>query len=159
MNVTFPRRNEIIDHVLNDLQTLKKDKNFHNIYALEENIAFFEAIKSFSGYLSWLIKRAPKLERLKLLELTDFPFPKWDRMLHENLVMMEKKKFPDMIGPLRDVIVKFVIENKPKFLMDFGFGGMEVALQVIKELQGNNYRDDLVRGFVSNHMVKKANCC
>src|SRR3989338_3649692 len=72
-------RKEIISHVLKDLEILKNNPSFQNTYAIQENIAFFEAIKSLSGYVFWLIKRAPKLERLRLLELTDFPFPRWDR--------------------------------------------------------------------------------
>lgn len=64
-------RREIIDHALSDLRSLKRKGSFSNQYALNENIAFFESIRSISSYIKWLIVRAPKLDREKLLELTD----------------------------------------------------------------------------------------
>ena len=60
-------RKEIIDHVLNDLRSLKGKGSFHNQYALDENIAFFEANRSFPSYIKWLFMRAPKLDGEKLI--------------------------------------------------------------------------------------------
>ena len=104
MNHSTPKipssRKEIIIHILKDLEDLRSSSSFHNTYALEENIAFFEAIRSIRTYIVWLIKRAPKLEREKLLELTDFPFPRWDREMHRKLVEMEKKISRDSLRHL-----------------------------------------------------------
>ena len=54
-------RQQTIDHVLEDLQELKNSGSFRNSYALNENIAFFESIKSFPKYIKWLFTRVPKL--------------------------------------------------------------------------------------------------
>ena len=45
------KRKELIDEVLNDLKSLKNDSSL-NQYAINENIAFFEATKSFLDILS-----------------------------------------------------------------------------------------------------------
>jgi len=133
-------RKEIISHVLKDLEILKNNPSFQNTYAIQENIAFFEAIKSLSGYVFWLIKRAPKLERLRLLELTDFPFPRWDREMHRKLVEMEKKDFPGLVTPLVNRITDLILKKNGRFVgMGLGCGGMEVERQVIKKLLEKNY--------------------
>ena len=82
-------RRTLIDHILKDLETLRGNPTVPNQYAVEENIAFFRAIRSFPSYVKWLIRRAPKLDRARLLELTDFPFPRWDREMHLKLMEVE----------------------------------------------------------------------
>lgn len=138
-------RLKIIDHVVKDLNSLKLSP-FPNHYAIDENVAFFESIKSVSSYLKWLITRAPKLDRAKLLELTDFPFPHWDREMHRKLVEMERKDFPGLVKPLVDNIVNLIISrNQNRFIgVGLGCGGMEVERQVIKKLIDLKYKKQVI---------------
>ena len=128
-------RKEIISHILKDLEDLKKNSAFHNTYAIQENIAFFEAIKSFSGNIKWFIKRASEIDGSRLLELTDFPFPRWDREMHRKLVEMEKKEFPGLVAPLVNRIANLILTKNNRFIgVGLGCGGMEVERQIIKSL-------------------------
>ncbi|GEM_PF-858777 len=137
-------RSKIIDNVLSDLFSLKKTGYVANSYAIDENIIFFKAIKSFSGYIKWLFGRAPKIDGQKLLELTDFSLsnlPKWEIQMHKELISLEKKKFPGLIEPLVDRILNIIISsNKSLIVADFGSGGIEVVRQVIIRLVYNNYK-------------------
>ena len=60
-----------INEILKDLEDLKK-RGFENTYAVDENIKFFEALKSLLKYIKWLIKEMPKIDGSRLLELSDF---------------------------------------------------------------------------------------
>lgn len=138
-------RQEVIEHVLNDLHTLKNSDSFSNQYAIDENIIFFESIKSFPQYVKWLITRAPKLQRESLLELTDFPFPHWDREMHTKLVEIEKKSFPGLVKPLVDRIVAIILKrNQRTILCDLGCGGMEIERQILKKLLSKKFNQKVL---------------
>ena len=141
INKTSSRR-EIIDHVLSDLRELKREKSFNNIYAIDENISFFISSKSKIAYFYWLFRKAAKLDKHKLLELTDLPFPIWDQKMHLKLIELERRKFPGLVSPLVEKIFNFVNSNRkdsPLVLVDFGSGGMEIERQIIKKLLDSNF--------------------
>ena len=136
-------RNETINEVLKYLRSI--EKTTANQYALQENIIFFEKIRNFFSYFKWLFFIAPKIDSSRLWELSDFEnSSQWEEALQRELIMMEKKKFPGLITPLRDWMVKFIISNNPTILMDLGSGGMEIELQIIKELKNKNYSRKLI---------------
>ncbi len=140
-------RRAVIDHILKDLATLKDNPSFSNQYAITELIAFFRAIKSYSTYIRWIIKRAPTLDRARLLELTDLPFPHWDRAMHEKLIEMESREFPGLITPLVNRLVELIEEKKtggPFIALHLGSGGREVDRQVLKKLIDKKYPGHVV---------------
>ena len=125
----------VINAILTDLMSLKQSGSFQNLYALERNIDFFNAIKSFPSYLKWILTCAPYLEKEKLLELQDLPFTRWDREMHARLIEMERRRFPGLIKPLVDRIVRFIIdEHRTVVIANFGYGGMEVERQILQDL-------------------------
>jgi hypothetical protein len=132
-----------IREIYDRLQQIKNTAPLQQQYAIEQNLAFLQAARSFPRYFIWLLAKANKIDGNRLLELTDFSVPEWENELQVRLVFMEKKSFPGMITPLRDAIVKFVIAKQPSVLMDFGCGGMELERQVITELKKNNYSKKL----------------
>lgn len=129
-------RKEIIKEVLDDLQLLQSS-NSSNQYAVEENIIFFKACKSIFAYLFWTLKRIPKIDGEKLLEINDL-LPKWDITMHEKLIEMEKKEFPGLITPLVKKIVQIISStNNQITVMSLGCGGMEAERQIISGLIAN----------------------
>lgn len=123
----------MIAEVLRDLATLKNKPNI-NQYAVDENTLFFEACRSLPSYIWWLIKRAPKIDGEKLLEVNDL-LPKWDRAMHSKLIEMERKKFPGLIAPLVNKVSDFILKSdRPLILANFGFGGMEAERQIIEKI-------------------------
>jgi hypothetical protein len=140
-------RRVVIDHVLKDLATLKDNPTFANQYAINELIAFFTAIKTYPSYVRWIARRAPKLDRTRLLELTDLPFPRWDRAMHEKLVELESQKFPGLITPLVNRLLQLIIGKKdsgPFIALHLGSGGREVDRQVLKMLIDKKYPGQVV---------------
>ena len=133
------QRLNIINKIIEDLMRIKNQDNFR-LYAIEENLKFFEAIKSVFGYIRWLLITAPRIDGTRLLELQDFPFPRWDREMHARLIEMERRRFPGLIKPLVDRIIKFIIdEQRTSVIINFGYGGMEAERQVLQELLQRNY--------------------
>jgi len=55
-------RRSLLDEIINDLEDLKSRGTFENVYAINENIKFFEALKSLLKYIKWLIKEMPKID-------------------------------------------------------------------------------------------------
>ena len=134
------QRKETIREILSDLETLRAGGKFENQYALEQNIRFFGAIKSIFHYIPWLLTVSPYIDGARLLELQDFPFPRWDREMHTRLIEMERKSRPGLIKPLVDRIIKFIIdEHRTLVIANFGYGGMEVERQVLQELLRRKY--------------------
>ncbi len=137
-----------IEAILDDLRGLlvAKDTPEDKKYAIEENIAFFEAAKSPWKYVKWLIARARKIDGARLLELTDFPFERWDIEMHKALSSLQKKRFPGLIDPLVDRITKAVNESRSGtlFILDAGAGAMETEAQVIRRLGRNSGKVFLV---------------
>lgn len=130
------KRTQSIEEILQDLSDLRA-RGVSNKYALEENICFFEAAKNLGSYFKWLITRAPKIDVDRVLELTDFDLPRWEKELHLNLIEMSKRSFPGLVKPIRNYIIKFIAENNPLFILDVGSGSMEIERQIIELLLKN----------------------
>lgn len=143
VNIISQNRKKIIAEVLKDLELLKNNPLL-NQYAVNENIAFFEATKSILSYIKWLITKAPKIDGSRLLEINDL-LPRLDLTMHRKLIEMEKKKFPGLIDPLvKRILETVLIYSRPMTLMNIGCGGMEAERQVISSLIVNNYDKRLV---------------
>ena len=136
-------RKEMIAAIISDLESLRAKGTFAK-YAIEENLAFFEAMRSGLTYTSWLLFRAPWIDPAKLLELTDFPLPKWVREMHLQLIEIERREFPGLIRPLVDHLFQFVTQENPRTLVNFGCGGMEAERQVIERLRKTGYPNRLI---------------
>src|SRR3989344_8362001 len=137
-------RKEVIENVLRDLMSLRQNGSLNNHYAIEENIVFFESIKSILGYLNWLITRARQLKRTELLEINNL-LPRWDKEMHKELISLEKKRFPGLITPLVNKILKLIYKKKDRFIgVNLGCGGMEVELQIIKKLFYSKHSSQVV---------------
>lgn len=143
MNTLPQNRKKIIAEVLKDLELLKNNPSI-NQYAINENIAFFEATKSIFSYIKWLITKASKIDGTRLLEINDL-LPKWDLTMHRKLIEMERRDFPGLITPLVKRVLEILLTaNKPMVLVNLGCGGREAERQVISNLIINKYDNRLV---------------
>lgn len=130
----YDRRAKQIEEILGDLDNIRKTATAKNLYAIDANIEFFKAVKSVGGYLQWLLFRAPKTNREKLLEVNDL-LPKYDEEVYKELIRVENKDFPGLIKPLVRKIVNFIISRKGLTrIMDLGSGGGELEKQIIGDL-------------------------
>ncbi|PIR74645.1 MAG: hypothetical protein COU35_01390 [Candidatus Magasanikbacteria bacterium CG10_big_fil_rev_8_21_14_0_10_47_10] len=133
-------RREQLRQILADLRSLEGDSSFQNQYAVKENIIFFEHSKSIPAYVRWLFTRSKKLDGTQLIELSDFPFFRWDEQMHRKLVALQQKPFPGLIAPLVEKIVAEVTAGQCEMhIVNFGSGGMEVERQVMQTLKQRNY--------------------
>ncbi len=137
-------RNSVIEKIIGDLNSMLSDKPVSDEYAIRENLAFFEAMKSVPAYACWLLFRAPEIDPAKLLELTDFPLPKWVREMHLQLIEIERREFPGLIKPLVDNLIQFITQENPRTLVNFGCGGMEAERQVIERLRKTGYPNRVI---------------
>jgi len=134
-----------IGQILQDLRVKKNTTTDRDLlYAIDENIVFFEASKSPFKYLWWILFRMPKIDCTRVLEINDI-LPKWDKEMHIKLMEVEKRKFPGLIKPLVENIVEHIKkENRPLVLADIGFGGMETERQVIEKLIEDDHQQPIV---------------
>lgn len=129
-------RLKIINASLHDLYALlaKIDSNreldLH--YAINENIVFYKATRTVPTYVWWLLVRAFKIQKDKLLEIADFPLPRWQEDTHRRLVELEKRNVPGLLKPLTAAAVEYGsrCRRTPAILLDVGCGGMEAARQI-----------------------------
>lgn len=125
-----------IKNVLQDLDLLNKGP-FENKYAVQENIVFFQSLKSVFSYYKWALTRAPYIDGEKVEEINDI-LPKWDHEMHRKLVELESRKFPGLLSPLMRAIVRFILNNITNkewiIVANLGCGGMETERQVIKAI-------------------------
>jgi hypothetical protein len=144
-NSTFRQiRSSQIRAILDDLAYLRAGVASDDLqYGIDENIAFFESLRSPLSYLGWLLNRAPRIDGRRLLELADLPLPRWQEELHSRLIEMEERNFPGIIAPLRNAIVDFILREHPRIVMDLGSGGMEVERQIIDRLIRAEYEQDI----------------
>lgn len=144
-------RSQQIDEILKDLKDLKK-QGFENMYALDENIKFFEAMRSPLKYIKWFLNDRPKIDGSKLLELSDFPLGhgRWEAILQAELLEIEQWKFPDNLMQFRKILLKQIeevtkiIDKKTLLLMSLGSGSMEVERQVILTLKKRDFKNKVV---------------
>jgi len=126
-----------IKKILADLKSLESHPNYQE--AVRVNIEFFKAIRSPFGYLWWLTFRAPKLRRnrAKLVEITDLPFPRWQKEVLETLSWFEV--WTRTLVPIREHIIQELerlkkTKQEPIIVASIGCGGMELERQVIYQL-------------------------
>ena len=147
-------RKEIIKEVLNHLKLLQSNNSI-NQYAVEENINFFKASKSIPTYLFWVIKKAPRVDGERLLEINDL-LQKWDLAMHERLIEIEKRTFPGLITPLVEKIANIILNtNNQITVMSFGCGGMEAERQIISSLIANKHDTRVVFIGVDRSLIIK----
>jgi hypothetical protein len=139
-------RKSRINEILKELNVLKNNCPLSNRYAMEENIAFFQAAKTVFAYIRWLITRAGKIDKKELLELTDLQPDRCDREMHEKLIEVERRKSPGLIRPLVDQIVSLIIstEHRPLVITNLGCGGMEIERQVIRKLISEKHNRHII---------------
>src|SRR3989344_7267913 len=102
-------RSQKIEEIISKLQSFRSDLAWSGqIYAIDENIVFLEAAKSFPRFLRWVLGKMGRIDGSRLLELTDFPVPEWDIKMHERLIEIQRRKRPGLIEPIVSAIVDFV---------------------------------------------------
>lgn len=130
-------RTQTINAILDELELLRK-RDVGNRYALQENIKFFQSLYSPKKFMRWLLFDMSKIDRTNLLELADFDLPKWQRVLQEELLQLEKRRIPDILGFLRREILRQInqlsLSRKQLTLLNVGAGAMELERQVILQL-------------------------
>lgn len=132
------RRSTQINEVINDLVQIRGNSLDSYKYAIDENISFFESSRSFFSYYIWLVARARKIIGNQLLEINDL-LPKWDREMHQQLIALEKRKFPGLVQPLVSEICKILTtSNERQIIVNLGHGGMEVERQILNKLIKTN---------------------
>ncbi|MFH1354348.1 MAG: class I SAM-dependent methyltransferase [bacterium] len=132
-NIHKLNRRELINSILKDLHEFRNGCDNELKYAVDENIKFFEAAKHLWKYVPWLIKRYPKIDGKRIRELADFELSNglWEEILLEQLLGLEKKKFPDVTSPLikqlhTDISKISQYKKGPIIVINVGCGGMEI---------------------------------
>lgn len=145
----YTNRAELIDLILADLTSLAESGGTKDRYALEQNIKFFTAARSLASYIPWLLFDLPHIDGARLLELSDFGNPRWQKLLQEELLRIEKWKFPDLLGPVRNAVVRKIVQlssgiGRPFVAVSIGSGAMELERQIILQLQRKKYSGRVV---------------
>ncbi len=135
-----------IDSAIGKLKDFKKDPSYKDLdYGIEQDMDFLDSIRTVSGYLTWLLKKANKLDRDRLAELTDFSVEEWDRKMHGPLMEVQRNKNIGLGKPLVDSICAFVKKNKKGMVLaSLGAGGMEADRQVIQSLKGSKHDQQVI---------------
>ena len=139
-----------IDKVIKDLANYRFNAQEEEIFAIEENIIFFQKIRSRFGFMNWLLSSVPKLRNRarELFEINDFPIEGYDQLMHKRLIEVESRRFPGLIKPLVETLIKNIEKNKKDniILASHGAGGMEVERQVLSNLikKGNRKKITIV---------------
>ena len=141
-------RTQQIKEILKDLEALKKH-GFENMYALDENIKFFEAMRSPFKYIKWLVTEKSKIDGSRLLELSDFPLRhnRWEDILQRELLEIEQWKFPDNLARFRKSmlgLLQHLKSDKRLVLINLGCGPMELERQIVKNYLTNNNQQKIV---------------
>ena len=128
-------REKQITRVLSLLDSLARESvSAARTYAIEENRALFEAMRSPGRFVRWLTGRAIKLAPERLVEINEL-LPELDQAVHARLIAFERNKRFGLLKPLVQRIRDLIrTADRPLVLADFGSGGMEVERQVIESL-------------------------
>ena len=138
------QRSRNIDTIINELLVLRQRNNNNINYAIDANINFYQSIKSIIKYIKWCIKIAPTLDSTKLLEINDI-LPKYDDVMHEQLINVERKTIPGIIKPLVRTIIEVISDiNHNIVLMSLGSGGAEIEREIIEALIHKNFQKKIV---------------
>jgi len=127
------KRQQKLKQIVQDLERLLQSKP-DETYAIQENIAFFKAIRTLPGYVIWALTRRRRIVASKLLEIADLNLPRWEKELYADLAHVERKNIPGLSKPLRNLLLEYVA-TEPVKLLDLGCGSMEVERQLITELR------------------------
>lgn len=127
-------RKQKIEAIVLDLENLKKTQ-VKDVYAINCNIDFFKSLYGIRSYYRWWKKVAPVLDSSRLLELSDLGLERWDKELHEQLIMASRRAVPGMITPLVEKLFLRFSESAVVSVLDLGSGGMEAERQLILKLQ------------------------
>lgn len=126
-------RRYLIDLVLRDLRDFRNSCSLEQQYVVDENIKFFEAAKHLWRYIPWLIHEYPMIDKTRIKELADFHLRggQWEENLLRNLIRLEKSPLIDLVGPLRDEILRQLREmsiqsRRPLIIVNVGCGAMEI---------------------------------
>lgn len=145
------RRRDLINLVLKDLIEFRKSCDQQLYYAIDENIRFFESVKHLWKYVSWLLGRYSRIDGRRIKELADFGLRNgvWETMLLEQLLGLEKKRFPDVTSPLRKQLHKNISEisrrkKGPIIVINIGCGGMEIERRLTQDLARHPISQPLV---------------
>jgi hypothetical protein len=130
--------------IIKDLEKLKAKASPEMQNAIAENITFFRAIKTIPGYIYWALTRRPAIDGQKLLEIADLPLPQWEQELYKDLSHVERKKFPGLLKPLCEFLLKGIKTKQYSTILDLGCGGMEVESQVLSALQRTGIKRPIV---------------
>ena len=132
------RRRAEIQAILADLESLRFDPYYKEAVAL--NIEFFKAVRFPISYLGWLIFKAPRIRRnrIRITELGDLPFPRWQKLLLETLSGFEAR-VTWMLQPIKRKIIMELgrlkeTQKGPVVVLSLGCGGMELERQIMYEL-------------------------
>lgn len=149
-----PSRRKKLNSIISDLKNIKKNVSKDKIYAINENILFFESIKTFPGFIIWSLFHRRIIDPKQLLEIADLPLPIWERELYYDLNSLERKSFPGLTKPLKKMILDSIIHKNTSLILDLGCGGMEAERQVIKALKESGAKHNII--FVGVDMAEQA---
>lgn len=130
-----PRHLEL-DEIIADLRELEA-ADPEAEYAIQENIAFFEAQRSVVKFAWWLVGRRRRLDVSRMLELSDFALPKWQSKLYEELARASRPEFPGLVRPLVDELIQLIEMHSGNqgggiYLASIGCGPMEIERQLFE---------------------------
>jgi hypothetical protein len=129
-----PSRQRKLKNIIADLQGLaSKPEWAEKQYAIRENVAFFQSLRSLPTYLYWGIRRRPNVVAEDLLEIADLPLPHCEKELYQDLTHIERKKFPGLSTPLKKLLLSNLREKPTVRFLELGCGSMEVGRQVLEE--------------------------
>jgi len=136
------RRSREIAEIISDLKTMQDDPRYKE--AVADNIAFFKAARCPWLLLGWLALASSRLKRKRerLLEMGDFPFPKWQKRGYAGLASIENHRLGGMMstGFVRELcrlirkVKRIKGDDGPVVVLDLGCGGGELGRLVFKEL-------------------------
>lgn len=154
-NRNFPvAREEQIEFVLSWLRQLQPQTEIEK-YAVEQNIIFFESIRSTSRYINWLYRLRKHIRGDDLLEINEL-LPELDEIFHAKMAEIERRPRPGIIRPVVDYITDLV-KNTPRDkrfrIASLGSGSMEAERQSIERIQqmGNTRQLTIVGFDISPH--------
>ncbi len=129
-----PKRYKKIHDIIKDLEIQLGIASTDQKYAIQELLIFFRSIYTLPGFIAWGLLHRGKTDGTRLLELADLPLPKWEAELYSDLSHVERKAFPGLSKPLRNILVDYLNDNDKMPLLDLGCGSMEVERQALTHI-------------------------
>ena len=143
--INFPdNRRGQIEFVLSGLSQLRPSSGAEK-YAVEQNILFFESLRSVPSYVRWLYGARRNIRREDLLEINEL-LPDLDEIFHAKMAEIERRPRPGIIRPVVEHMTKSVVngpQDKRFRMATLGSGSMEADRQVIEQFQGTENKKPL----------------